>query len=449
MLTGSTAETTASTRRRRGVSLTTASLAALAAGFLLGLLGHTTRSDFLQALGAGLRPIGDLWLAALQMLVVPLMIAYTLAAIVGTRGEGAGALTGRAVLLFAAVIAAAAAVTLAVAPALVRLYPSDPATIAALRGTTPVPDTVREAVAGGYGSLGSWVAALVPRNLVEAAARGEVLPLLLFAVFFGLAITRLPLAQREPLSRVLQATAAALLVCVRWILKLMPIGVFALSFLFALGAGGNAVGVVGAWAVVASAMQLLATLLLYPATVLLGRTRLRTFARAVAPAQLVAASTRSSIAALPALVERGRDRLRLPDAATGLVLPLAASLFKPSQIVGNLTKLLFLAHVAGVGLDAGKIASFLVIIVILSFSTAGLPGRGAMRSLPAYMAAGIPIEAVVMVDTVEAIPDIFKTIFNVTAQMSAATILSRSSRLATAATPASEPLAAPAISEAE
>ncbi len=68
--------------------------------------------------------------------------------------------------------------------------------------------------------------------------------------------------------------------------------------------------------------------------------------------------------------------------------------------------------------------------MILSFSTAGLPSRGSVRSIPAYLAAGIPLEAVVFVDTVEAIPDIFQTVLNVTGAMSAATLMSRSSRAA-------------------
>ncbi len=419
----------AASRRRRGPSLTAWSLVALAAGLLLGLLGHRVGAGHFEAPIAVARTVGDLWIASLQMMVVPLMIAYTLAAIVGARGEGAvGALTGRAVLLFTAMLAAAAAVTLALTPLIVNLYPVDPATIAALKGRTSIPDSVREMASAGYGSFGSFISTLIPRNLFESAARGEILPLLLFTLLVGIAITRLSFEQLEPLSRILQGLAEAMLICVRWILALTPVGVFALALLFALGAGGDAVGVLGAWAVIASGMLLLCTVLLYPVTASLGRTSVLAFARAAAPAQLVAATTRSSIASLPALVQGGREHLNLPATATGLVLPLGVSLFKLSQIVANLTKFIFLSHVCGVSLSPAKISTFLLIVVILSFSTAGLPSRGAMRSLPAYMAAGIPIEAVVIVDTIEAVPDIFQTVLNVTGHMSAATLLSRSSR---------------------
>jgi proton glutamate symport protein len=418
-------------RRPWRVSLTTASLVALAAGLSLGLVGHATESPLLRGLGDAVRPIGNLWIAALQMLVVPLMVAYTLSAIVSARRKGAvGTLTGRAVLLFTGMLAAGALFSLALTPLLARLYPADPATIAALTGKTAIPEAVREA-ARGPGSPGDWISRLIPTNLFEAAAKGEILPLLLFAVVFGLAISRLPSEQREPLARVLHGVSEAILLCVRWVIALTPLGVFVFALLFALGAGGGAVGVLGAWAVLASGLLLAAILLLYPVTALFGRTSLRSFARAAAPAQLVAASTRSSIASLPALVQGGREHLKLPDTATGLVLPLGVSLFKLNRTVSSTAKFIFLAHVCGVDLDAGRIATFLILVFILSFSTAGIPSRGTLRSLPAYLAAGIPLEAVVIVDTVEAVPDIFATVLNVTGDLSVATILSRSSRAAT------------------
>ena len=151
--------------------------------------------------------------------------------------------------------------------------------------------------------------------------------------------------------------------------------------------------------------------------------------RAVAPAQLVAASTRSSLASLPALVAGARRHLNLPPSATGFVLPLSVSAFKVNRTISATVKLLFLAHVFGIPLGPGQLATFLATVVLLSFSTVGVPGGGAaFRTLPAYLAAGVPLEGVVILETVDTIPDIFKTITNVTGDMSAAILLSRSAR---------------------
>src|SRR5262249_25703320 len=180
-----------------------------------------------------------------------------------------------------------------------------------------------------------------------------------------------------------------------------------------------------------SILMLLFTALLYPLSAFVGKTRIVDFARAVAPAQLIAVSTRSSIAALPALVESGRDRLRLPAAGTSFVLPLGVSLFRVNRPISAIVKLMLVAHVYGIQLRPTAIMVFLATVVIISFTAAGIPQSGpGLKTLPAYVAAGVPIEGIIVLEAVEAIPDIFKTMLNVTGDMSAATLLTRSQRFA-------------------
>ena len=221
------------------------------------------------------------------------------------------------------------------------------------------------------------------------------------------------------------------MVLVGWILKLLPLGVFALSAEFAFRIGVRATGAIAFFVVLLSGILLLVTVLLYPVTAMFGQTSLARFARAVAPAQAVAVSTRSSLASLPALVEGGQKQLDLPDSVTGFVLPLSVAAFKLNRAVSGLVRLLFLAHLFRVPLGPAQLASFVATQLIMSFSTAGIPGVGSIRSLPAYVAAGIPIEGVLMLNAVDTIPDIFATLANVTADMSVATILSRGDRVRT------------------
>jgi Na+/H+-dicarboxylate symporter len=82
-----------------------------------------------------------------------------------------------------------------------------------------------------------------------------------------------------------------------------------------------------------------------------------------------------------------------------------------------------------VRLGVAQLAGFLLFVTVLSFSSPGLPSAGSFRTLPAFLAAGVPIEGVVLVQAMEAVPDIFMTLLNVTADMSAATLLTRSSRV--------------------
>lgn len=412
----------------RKLSFTTWSLLALALALALGSWGHLSGAAAFTTLDEILKPIGALWVSALQLAVLPLVILKLLAAITGApSGESVGKLGVRTLLLFLAMLLAAGVFTLVVAPPFIAMYDADPATLASLRLSLSPRVDVPETVNAAPVSLSAWVSGLLPRNLFAAAARGDLFPLLLFTAFFAMAVNRLPDEKRLPLAALFQGLSAAMLTFIRWILIGTPVGVFALTYPTALRAGLGAAGMLGAFIVLVSALLLLATLLLYPVTALLGRTPMRTFARAVAPAQLVAISTRSSIASLPALIEGATQHLRLPATATAFVLPLTVAIFKINRTISSTAKLLFLAHVYDVPLSAQTIVVFLATVVLLSFSSVGVPDGGtAFATLPAYLAAGLPLEVVIVFEATSTIPDIFKTLLNVTGDMSAAAILSRS-----------------------
>jgi proton glutamate symport protein len=412
---------------RRPAPQTVAALVAFGAAVALGLLLHGSPAPAVTRVVGAFALIGRLWIAALRMTVLPLMIGLTLVSIVGVgRAAPVGRLGLKAVGLFTAMLAAAGLLTLVIGAPLVSLYDVDAQTAASFRAASPgAPPAASPAPSA---SVGDWIAGLIPANVFQAAAAGEILPILLFTVLFGLAVTRLAPERRRNLGEIFQAATDAMLVLVGWVLRLLPLGVFALGLDFAFRIGVGLTGALGFFIVVISGMMILVTALLYPATAILGRVSPRRFARAVAPAQLVAVSSRSSIAALPALMEGGQKHLGLSEAASGFLLPLSVTVFKLNRAISSPINLLFLAHVYQVPLGASQWGAFLLTQFLLSFSTAGIPSAGAVRGIPAYLAVGIPLEGIVLLNAVEAIPDIFKTLTNVTGDMSAVTILWRTER---------------------
>lgn len=405
--------------------LTAWSLLGLGGGLLIGSIGRVSGGAFIAWLLTVVEPFGQLWVNALQALVLPLVLTHMLAAIIVAKGEGHEAMTRvgvRALLLFVGLLVAGGLFTVLLTPPLLALYPVDPDVVVQIESVAVPPSAL--AAATGSASLGEWVSSLLPGNVFAAAAGGDILSLLLFTVLFGAAVTKLPSAQREPITRFAQGFAAAMLILVRWVLTLTPFGVFAFTLSLALQAGGAAVGLLGAFVAIQCALMLGATVLLYPLSAIAGRVPLRAFAQALGPAQVVAVSTRSSIAALPALLRGARERLGLSGVATGFVLPFSNSLFKLNRTVSSTAKVMFLAHIYGIALTPLDLASFIVTIILMSFSGVGVPGGGsAFRSLPAYLAAGVPIAGVVILEAADTIPDVFKTLLNVTGQMSAATLL--------------------------
>lgn len=433
-----------SSAARFSPSLAAWSLAALGAGLTLGTVGQLSGIQALWNLSAAVAPLGDLWVNALRMTVIPLVITQLLAALVRSDAESSVAgLGGRAMGLFITSLVAAGIFTLLVSTWILGFYTVPTELVASLR-VESIPEAALEAARSKPTALGEWLTGLIPPNPFEAAVRGDILQMLVFTVLVGVAAGRLPHAQRAPLVGVIRSLAEAMMILVSWVLWGTPLGVFSLILGLSLQTGLGAVSLFAAYIVILCGLLVFVTALLYPITALLGRVPVETFARAVAPAQIVAAGTQSSLASLPALVKGGQEHLKLPGEVTGFILPLSVSAFRLNQAISPLFRFLLLAHVFAIPLGPGEKATFLLVAIMLSFGVAGVPrGGGGFRTLPLYIAAGIPIEGVVLLEAVKTIPDVFMTTLNVTADMSVATILTRRSRqVGIVATPITAPAAA-------
>jgi len=411
-------------------SLTAWSLSGLGAGLLLGAAGNLGGLSWVHSLADGFRPLGNLWINALQLIVLPLIMAQILAAIVGgANGRSIASLGGKALLIFVLIQASWGTATVVVSRPLTASLRVSPETVVALQEQLAASGNAEEAAAGPSGSPGRGLSHLIPTNLFSAAADGDVLALVLFAVVFGLAVTRLPVEQARILGDLFRAAASAMMNVMIWVLWGTPVAVFAIMLGLSVETGWEAAGVLAAYMVMVSAVLLLMTGLLYPLAVLVGRVSPRPFQKSLSAAQMVAVTTSSSLATLPALIEGGEKHLRLPPTVTGFALPLTASLFKLSPLVSGVFLGVFAAHVFGIPLTVGQMALFLVLKILLSVTIVGVPrGGGGFNSLPAFMAVGIPVEGVVIGVVVRTIPDIFMTLLNATAYMTVGVLLSRKER---------------------
>jgi proton glutamate symport protein len=253
-------------------------------------------------------------------------------------------------------------------------------------------------------------------------------PLILFALLLALAIAHGPETTRATLVAFFRAIADAMSVLVRWIVKVAPIGVFALVLPLAARAGGSLVGAIGFYILAYSVASLVMTALFYPVVAIVGRIPMRRFARAALPAQLIAFSSSSSIASLPALIDSAESGLALPPRITGFVLPLAVSTFKAAAPVSWTIGALFIGWFYGVPLHAKELATIAFAAIFLAFASPGIP-RGAFIMLtPLFLAIGLPAEGIGILIAVDAIPDTLATVLNVTGDLAAAAIVARGER---------------------
>ena len=396
---------------------------ALVLGVCAGITAGRTHSPTGNAIVDALTPVGTLWVNGIRMTVVPLVVALVIRAIAGTgQAATAGRLGTRSAAFGLGGMVVLALTMAAVAPILFRRVQLDPQGVAALRtagvqapATTTLP------------TMADWLTSFVPTNPIRAAADSAMLPLLVFVVAFACALRVIDPSARAVVVKASDAIAEAMLQLVRWVLALAPIGVLALAATLGAKVGLGVAGALGFYVIAICALFLISTLAMYPVAVMAGGVSLRDFAAGVAPAQAVAFSSRSSLASLPALID-GSARVGVSAETSGFVLPLAVAMFKFTQPIAWLTGSAFVAQLYGVPFAAPQIAAIGAGSVILSLAAPGIPSGGLFMMAPIYMTVGMPVEGIGVLIALDAIPDMFKTVANVSADMVLATTVGRASQ---------------------
>ena len=398
-------------------------LLALGAGLGVGAAVAASGNPSLVAATDWLTPIGTIWVNAIRMTVIPLVVALVVTSVAGaTDLKALGRLGTRTLLTF---VLLNTALSIAMMPLITFAYRLIPA----MNGRPPLPAGAAEAarqVASSEQAVGfvPWLVSIVPTNPIAAAADGNMVSLILFTLFLAVAIARSPAASRDTLVGVFRALGDAMQVMVRGVVALAPVGVIGLVLPLAALGGTGVAGAVGTYIVMYSTACIAGTLLVYPVVVTLGRVPLAAFARAALPAQLIAFSSSSSVATLPALVE-GAGALALPPRVTGFVLPLAVSIFKFAGPVSWATGSLFIGHFYGIPLGLNQLLTVAFAAVFLSFAAPGVP-RGAFLMLtPLFLAIGLPAEGIGILIAADALPDVFATVLNVTGDLAAAVLVAR------------------------
>jgi Na+/H+-dicarboxylate symporter len=395
-------------------------LAGLFAGAAAQAWGLPGGADTAGLIGA----IGTLWLNALKMTIIPLVFSLLVTGIASIADAAAtGRLALKALMVFAVLLIGATVYAIFASEALHLLWPISADGARVLLSSAPDASVVRESAGGG--GIAGFLTSLAPANPIRAAADDAILGIVVFAIAFGFAVTRLGPSRRAPLVGFFEAVSETMIVIVHWVLLAAPIGVFALSMGVGLNAGLGALGVLGHYVAMVVLAQVGLIVLIYAVAVPWGRISLARFARGIVPAQVVAFSTQSSLASLPAMVEQARTALGVSTATAGLVLPLAVAVFRITSPVANLAVVIYVAHLNGVDLGPAAWIAGGVTALAVSVGSVGLPGQVSffVSVAPICLAMGVPIQVLPLLLAVEVIPDIFRTIGNVTGDLAATRIV--------------------------
>jgi len=400
-------------------------LAALIIGLFAGTLSpHLAPPAHSAVIGvAGF--IGTLWLNALKMTVIPLVVALLVVGIAkSAEAAHAGRVAGRSVLWIVIICTASAVFGTLMILLLTDLFPLPRATAAGLQtALAGIENKAPQSLPG----IAEFFKGVIPDNVVSAAANGDILPLVVFSVLFALAVGFISETGRRALVTFFEAVGDALLVVIEWVLWIAPLGVFSLALVVGSEAGGAAFLGLGHYIVLISAVGVLVTLAAYPLAIIGGRIGAARFTRALIPPQAVAISTRSSLASLPAMLAASRT-LGIREQVADVALPIAVALFRATGPAMNVAVPFYIAHWLGLHPSLAQMIAATAVAAVMSYGAVSLPGEVSYISsiAPIAIALGVPIAPLALLVAVEMVPDIFRTVGNVSMDVALAALVNRS-----------------------
>ena len=396
-------------------------LLGLGAGLAIGIAARSSDNALLIGAASWVQPIGTLWLNALKMTLVPLVFALVAHGTVALDRSGAsGLVLGVTLPILLGLLALGMFGGMLFGAATLQFWPIAVGSAGALQPSAAL-------VPGGGPGLTDMIIALVPTNPVAAASQGALAPIVVFAMIFGFAASRIRSPESETVVRLVHGLADIMMRIVHWVLWLAPVGIFALAIGLALDAGLAVAGFLAHAVVIVTATALLTILSSYLLAWIGGGVPLLRFGRAILGAQTMAAGTTSSAATLPAMIEIGEQRLSISDKIVGAVVPLSVSVFRLSSVAYGGVMLIFFMGAAGLPLDPAKLAVGGALLIIGSASTGGLPGAAIMYAsvTASFKFLGLPLEYIPLLIAITALPDMLITVANITADLAVLTIVDR------------------------
>ncbi len=402
------------------MTMTTKILIWMVAGLLVGSLINATMADveFVQTylVGGLFHVMGALFISLLKMLVVPLV---TFSLICGVCGLGDISKLGRvglkSFLLF--MVTTALAITMAISVATL-MGPGE--------GFELTEESTSSFVAPSAPPLSEVIINLVPTNPIAAYADGNMLQIIFFTILFGVCL--LMVGERgKPIIDLSERLNEVMMQVVNVVMHIAPYGVFALMAktfsLQGLGLIMPMISYFGAVAIVL-ALHLGITLMLLLKT--LGRVSPLMFLKKMRAAQVFAFSTSSSNATIPVTLTSVEKRIGVDNSTASFVVPFGATINMDGTAIMQGVATVFIANVYGIDLGLSGYLTVILMAVLASIGTAGVPGVGLIMLAMVLNQVGLPIEGIALIMGVDRLLDMMRTAVNVTGDGVVTTIVARS-----------------------
>ncbi|UCC27006.1 MAG: dicarboxylate/amino acid:cation symporter [Gemmatimonadales bacterium] len=387
-------------------------LLGLILGLALGLAASLTGSPVLHLLSTGSAPLGDLFIRAIQMVVIPLVMAIVFGG-VARLGDtrSLGRLGGTALAFIFGTTLVGVLVGMSAMGLALQFVPE----VANPGGAQP--DALE------LPGIMDFVVGLIPRNPFEAATAGRLLPLLVFSVLFGAAAGTLAPERREQLVGIADAVSDAFIKLVHWILWTAPVGIFGLAAPAAARLGlGLLQSLAALIVVVVVGLFVFMAVVYLPLVATLGRTRPSRFIKGTLASYTMGFTTTSSVATLPVIL-RDAPALGVSERVANLVIPLAASMNRAGSGLFQGASVVFLAWLFQIDVPGGAWGGAVLACFFAAATVAPVPSASIMTLAPALDAVGVPLAGLGILLGVDRVPDMFRSATNMTGHMAAAVVV--------------------------
>jgi len=396
---------------------------AMGAGVVVGLLmnpdahipglGWLERpTDFLLRPLIG--PVGEIFIKLLKMLIVPLVVASI---IMGVARVGdvrkLGGLGGRTFAFYILTTFASVAV------GLLMVNIIQPGVGGSSLGAV-APDVVHTRV-----TVGTIILNMVPSNPIDAAAKGQILPLIVFSILFGAVLTTMG-QKAKPMVDFFDSLNEAMMKLTGWIIQLTPIGVFALIANVIVLTGPGIFANVGKYMItVIIGLAVHAAITLPLILWFAGRAKPHRYAGRLAPALTTAFSTASSSATLPLTIECVEENAGVSRRVSSFVLPLGATINMDGTALYESVAAVFIAQLYGIDLSFGQQVLVFLTATLAAIGAAGIPSAGLVTLAIVLGAVGLPLDGIGMIVAVDRLLDMFRTMVNVWGDATGCVVVAR------------------------
>ena len=371
--------------------------------------------------------IGTIFLNGLKMIIVPLITSSIIIGVAGIgSGGNLGALGGKTLLFYASTTLAAILVGLLVINIIGPGYVDGEPAQALLALEDPPEDLAAKIEGRGAGDVAEVFLRMVPPNIVKAAAEGQMLGLIFFAILFGYFMTRLDNQYSEPLYNFWDGVFHVMMKMTEWIMMFAPIGVFGLVAKVVAETGFAAAGPLATFAIAVLAALAIHSLVTLPLLLrFVGRVNPWKTMRAASPAMLTAFSTASSSATLPITMESVEEKIGVSNNVSSFVLPLGATVNMNGTALYECAAAMFLAQAYGLDLTLAVQFTIVAIALLTSIGVAGVPSASLVAIAIILAAVDLPVEAIGVLLVFDRILDMARTSINIWGDCCCATIVAR------------------------